>query len=221
MKCPACKIIAHTSCIPLVCINEKLACKPSYRDVGIRQYREQTQVQTQHHWVHRRTAKGKCKQCFKSLQSKLFGSKEICALTCAWCKDSYHNKENCFNPTRIGEECRLGEHSNIMVPPSWIVKLPQKGNFKSSLRKSPKKKKVSAKKSKEKEVKTFVVKAIPNAEVTPVLVFINPKSGGNQVNQTHLHVPDSLNMTKSQFQFRASNYYKNFNGFLIHDKFLI
>lgn len=33
-----------------------------------------------------------------------------------------------------------GVHNNIIVPPSWIVKLPRKGSFKSSLRKVPKKK---------------------------------------------------------------------------------
>lgn len=67
------------------------------------------------------------------------------------------------------------------MPPSWIVKLPRRGSFKSSLRKTPRKKPASKKKSKEKELKTFVIKPIPNANVTPVLVFINPKSGGNQV----------------------------------------
>lgn len=46
----------------------------------------------------------------QSLQAKLsFSSKEIVALSCAWCKSSYHNKEACFNPQRIGEECTLGK----------------------------------------------------------------------------------------------------------------
>lgn len=102
-------------------------------------------------------------------------------MSCAWCKSSYHNKEACFNPQRIGEQCSLGNHSSIIVPPSWIVKLPRKGSFKSSLRKSPKKKAAGKKKSKEKEAKTFIIKPIPTANVHPVLVFINPKSGGNQV----------------------------------------
>lgn len=33
---------------------------------------------------------------------------------------------------------------------------------------------------KDKDLKTFVIKPIPTTTVTPVLVFINPKSGGNQ-----------------------------------------
>lgn len=74
-----------------------------------------------------------------------------------------------------------GVHSRIVVPPSWIVKLPRRGSFKSSLRKTSKKKTTNKKKSKEKEQKTFVIKPIPTTNVTPVLVFINPKSGGNQV----------------------------------------
>ncbi|XP_065072837.1 eye-specific diacylglycerol kinase isoform X2 [Ochlerotatus camptorhynchus] len=180
MKCSACKIIAHASCISVLMERTQLQCKPTFRDVGVRQYREQTK--TTHHWIHRRTEKGKCKQCGKSLQAKLsFSSKEIVALSCAWCKSSYHNKEACFNPERIGEECTLGTHRSIVVPPSWIVKLPRKGSFKSSLRKTSQKKKKAGKKSSvPKEPRTFVVKPIPTANITPVLVFINPKSGGNQ-----------------------------------------
>lgn len=62
------------------------------------------------------------------------------------------------------------------------MKLPRKGSFKSSLRKSPKKRASSKRrnKDKEKDQRTFVIKPIPTTTVTPVLVFINPKSGGNQ-----------------------------------------
>ncbi|XP_023037187.1 eye-specific diacylglycerol kinase isoform X2 [Drosophila willistoni] len=202
MKCSACQLIAHQNCIPIVNEKTQLACKPTYRDVGIRQYREQTT--THHHWVHRKMEKGKCKQCGKAVQSKLFGSKEIVALSCAWCHEIYHNKESCFNQAKIGEECRLGNYAPIIVPPSWIVKLPNKGNFKSSIRVSNKNnaggggagvptggagggksKKQTQKqrqrgKEEKKEPRAFIVKPIPSPEVIPVIVFINPKSGGNQ-----------------------------------------
>ncbi|XP_015184990.1 PREDICTED: eye-specific diacylglycerol kinase isoform X2 [Polistes dominula] len=197
MKCSACRVVVHAVCAPSL----NFACKTSFRDVGVRQYREQTT--TNHHWVHRRSQKGKCANCSKSFQSKLsFTSKEIIAVNCSWCKTAYHNKEACFNVDKIGENCELGSHSSIIVPPSWIVKLPRKGSFKSSLRKSPKRRKSgtgpstssttrrkSRDKEKEKEQqqqqkedqsKFWVVKPIPTATVRPVLVFINPKSGGNQ-----------------------------------------
>ncbi|XP_045526883.1 eye-specific diacylglycerol kinase isoform X3 [Pieris brassicae] len=181
MKCSACKIVAHTACIDILIDRVQFTCKPTFRDVGVRQYREQTI--THHHWVHRRSEKGKCKACGKSLQAKIsFSSKEIVALSCSWCKDAYHNKESCFNLQRIGEECSLGTQSIIIVPPSWIVKLPRRGSFKSSLRKSPKKKSAGKKKGKDSKVeqRPFVIKPIPTSNVKPVLVFINPKSGGNQ-----------------------------------------
>ncbi|KAF2903245.1 hypothetical protein ILUMI_02941 [Ignelater luminosus] len=180
MKCSACNVVAHQSCITILTDRIRFTCKPTFRDVGVRQYREQTIIH--HHWVHRRSEKGKCMQCGKSFQSKLsFSSKEIVALSCSWCKVAYHNKETCFNIQRIEEECKLGVHSSIIVPPSWIVKLPKKGSFKSSLRKSNKKRASSKKKSKEKDKdhRAFIIKPIPTT-VTPVIVFINPKSGGNQ-----------------------------------------
>lgn len=93
----------------------------------------------------------------------------------------------------------MGTHATIVVPPTWIVKLPRKGSFKSSLRRSPRRKKSSdgsshRRKSKEKEKEEkekekekgkeqgelWIVKPIPSATIKPVLVFINPKSGGNQ-----------------------------------------
>ncbi|XP_059353588.1 eye-specific diacylglycerol kinase-like isoform X2 [Daphnia carinata] len=194
MKCSGCRIVAHISCIPQM----KFLCRPTFWDGDLRQYRENTT--TTHHWVHRRSQTGKCQNCSKSFQSKLsFGSKEILAISCSWCKAAYHNKENCFNMDRLKEPCSLA-HQTVIVPPSWIVKLPARENFKSSLRKSPRSKKDrgSSRRSKrvggvekpeqvEKEsytgsggFRSFVVKPIPMAGSRPIIVFINPKSGGNQ-----------------------------------------
>ena len=100
----------------------------------------------------------------------------------------------------------------MIVPPSWIVKLPRKGSFKSSLKCSPNKYKGrksnapstiqecqetstdhpsntsstlspdgDAHNNNNTEKNTpFCVKPIPSPDVVPILVFLNPKSGGNQ-----------------------------------------
>lgn len=94
----------------------------------------------------------------------------------------------------------LAANQNVIVPPSWIVKLPARENFKSSLRKSPRSKKDRGSSRRNKRVagveqadqaekesytgngslRAFVVKPIPMAGSRPIIVFLNPKSGGNQ-----------------------------------------
>ncbi|XP_066514289.1 diacylglycerol kinase zeta-like isoform X2 [Hoplias malabaricus] len=180
-KCAACKIVVHTICIEQL---EKInfRCKPSFRESGSRNIREPTIVR--HHWVHRRRQEGKCKQCGKGFQQKFaFHSKEIVAISCSWCKQAYHNKVTCFMLQQIEEACSLGAHAAVIVPPTWIihVRRPQ-----SSLKSSKKKKRTSFKrKSSKKGVeegrwKPFIVRPIPSQLMKPLLVFVNPKSGGNQ-----------------------------------------
>ncbi|XP_028812702.1 diacylglycerol kinase zeta isoform X3 [Denticeps clupeoides] len=137
-----------------------------------------------HHWVHRRRQEGKCRQCGKGFQQKFaFHSKEIVAISCSWCKQAYHNKVTCFMLQQIEEPCSLGAHAAVIVPPTWIIRVrrPQ-----SSLKSSKKKKRTSFKrKSSKKGVeearwKPFIVRPIPSQLMKPLLVFVNPKSGGNQ-----------------------------------------
>ncbi|XP_031425406.1 diacylglycerol kinase zeta isoform X4 [Clupea harengus] len=137
-----------------------------------------------HHWVHRRRQDGKCRQCGKGFQQKFaFHSKEIVAISCSWCKQAYHNKVTCFMLQQIEEACSLGAHASVIVPPSWIIRVrkPQ-----SSLKASKKKKRTSFKRKSSKKGaeearwKPFIVRPIPSQLMKPVLVFVNPKSGGNQ-----------------------------------------
>uniref|UniRef100_A0A3B3SS19 Diacylglycerol kinase n=1 Tax=Paramormyrops kingsleyae TaxID=1676925 RepID=A0A3B3SS19_9TELE len=180
-KCAACKIVVHTICIEQL---EKInfRCKPSFRESGSRNIREPTVVR--HHWVHRRRQEGKCKQCGKGFQQKFaFHSKEIVAISCSWCKQAYHNKVTCFMLQQIEETCSLGAHAAVIVPPTWIihVRRPQ-----SSLKSSKKKKRTSFKRKSSKKGaeetrwKPFIVRPIPSQLMKPLLVFVNPKSGGNQ-----------------------------------------
>lgn len=63
----------------------------------------------------------------------------------------YHNKEICFTRERLTEPCTLGIHADIIIPHSWIVKLPRKGSFKSSIRRTTKSKRTSSKKKPKRE----------------------------------------------------------------------
>uniref|UniRef100_A0A3P8RVS8 Diacylglycerol kinase n=1 Tax=Amphiprion percula TaxID=161767 RepID=A0A3P8RVS8_AMPPE len=173
-KCAGCKISVHTMCMEQL---EKVNCdlEPFERSPNV----------VRHHWVHRRRQTGKCRQCGKGFQQKFsFHSKEIVAISCSWCKQAYHNKVTCFMLQQIEECCSLGAHAAVIIPPTWIIRVrrPQ-----TSLKSSKKKKRTSLKcnKSSKKGAedgrwKPFLVKPVPSQLMKPLLVFVNPKSGGNQ-----------------------------------------
>ena len=68
----------------------------------------------------------------------------------------------------------------LIVPPSWIVKVPRKSSFKSSLKNSPNKKKKKAaltnnanedisEEPSDKSEKPFCLKPIPSPGIAPIL----------------------------------------------------
>uniref|UniRef100_A0A672IQ70 Diacylglycerol kinase n=1 Tax=Salarias fasciatus TaxID=181472 RepID=A0A672IQ70_SALFA len=173
-KCAACKIVVHTSCMEQL---EKRVGKTFRSSV-------QQQNVLRHHWVHRRRQEGKCKQCGKSFQQKFFHSKEIIAISCSWCKQAFHNKVTCFMLHQIEEPCSLGAHAGVIVPPSWIIKVrkPQV-SLKNSARRKKRtsfKRRTSKKGLDESKWRPFMLKPLPSPLMKPILVFVNPKSGGNQ-----------------------------------------
>uniref|UniRef100_A0A3Q3AR69 Diacylglycerol kinase n=1 Tax=Kryptolebias marmoratus TaxID=37003 RepID=A0A3Q3AR69_KRYMA len=179
-KCAACKIIVHTGCMEQL---EKInfRCKPTFREGGSRCLRDNV---LRHHWVHRRRQEGKCKQCGKSFQQKFFHSKEIIAISCSWCKQAFHNKVTCFMLHQIEEPCSLGAHAGVIVPPSWIIKVrkPQ-SSLKNSARRKKRtsfKRRTSKKGLDDSKWRPFILKPLPSPLMKPILVFVNPKSGGNQ-----------------------------------------
>ncbi|XP_078023787.1 diacylglycerol kinase zeta isoform X2 [Epinephelus lanceolatus] len=169
----------------LVSVQINFRCKPSFREPGSRAVRESNVVR--HHWVHRRRQTGKCRQCGKGFQQKFsFHSKEIVAISCSWCKQAYHNKVTCFMLQQIEECCSLGAHAAVIIPPTWIIRVRR---TQSSLKSSKKKKRTSLKCNKSSKKgselqdgrwKPFLVKPLPSQLMKPLLVFVNPKSGGNQ-----------------------------------------
>uniref|UniRef100_A0A8D0D8H0 Diacylglycerol kinase n=1 Tax=Sander lucioperca TaxID=283035 RepID=A0A8D0D8H0_SANLU len=164
-KCAGCKISVHMMCMEQL---EKInfRCKPSFREPGSRAVRESNVVR--HHWVHRRRQTGKCRQCGKGFQQKFsFHSKEIVAISCSWCKQAYHNKVTCFMLQQIEECCSLGAHAAVIIPPYLDPPGPQIGMlFVSQVQDG--------------RWKPFLVKPLPSQLMKPLLVFVNPKSGGNQ-----------------------------------------
>ena len=155
-------------------------------------------------YICRKQLKGRCEACGKAFLSKL-GSKFSASnvgVICSWCKLAYHRTDQCFDAKKENNICDLGVHRKIIIPPSWIIKLPRKGSFKSSLKHSPKRsastagenisylensiKKlgkvtpVSTVKAPGHQAHSFIMKPIPSPNLCPVLVFVNPKSGGNQ-----------------------------------------
>uniref|UniRef100_A0A8D3DLZ5 Diacylglycerol kinase n=2 Tax=Scophthalmus maximus TaxID=52904 RepID=A0A8D3DLZ5_SCOMX len=176
-KCAACKIVVHTGCIEQL---EKInfRCKPTFREGGSRCLRDQNILR--HHWVHRRRQEGKCKQCGKSFQQKFFHSKEIIAISCSWCKLAFHNKVTCFMLHQIEEPCSLGAHAGVIVPPSWIIKVRKPQNSARRKKRTSFKRRTSKKGLDESKWRPFMLKPLPSPLMKPILVFVNPKSGGNQ-----------------------------------------
>ncbi|KAK2489238.1 hypothetical protein MC885_012112 [Smutsia gigantea] len=188
--------VGEQYCVAKMLINFR--CKPSFRESGSRNIREPTFVR--HHWVHRRRQDGKCRHCGKGFQQKFtFHSKEIVAISCSWCKQAYHSKVSCFMLQQIEEPCSLGVHAAVVIPPTWILRARRPQN---TLKASKKKKRASFKRKSSKkgpEVRPegrraareqrereegrwrpFVIRPTPSPLMKPLLVFVNPKSGGNQ-----------------------------------------
>uniref|UniRef100_A0A803T1I1 Diacylglycerol kinase n=1 Tax=Anolis carolinensis TaxID=28377 RepID=A0A803T1I1_ANOCA len=155
-------------------------CKPTFREGSSRSPRENF---VRHHWVHRRRQEGKCKQCGKGFQQKFsFHSKEIVAISCSWCKQAFHNKVTCFMLQHIEEPCSLGAHAAVIVPPTWIIKVkkPQVTACQCLKKRTSFKRKASKRGNEENKGRPFVIKPISSPLMKPLLVFVNPKSGGNQ-----------------------------------------
>ncbi|TGZ68753.1 hypothetical protein CRM22_004088 [Opisthorchis felineus] len=134
-KCTVCRITCHVKCMDSLAF----ACRQTYREADVREYRDERArgLHTVHHWVSRRRHDNRCKCCGKSFQAVFsFNSKEAVAKQCTWCKASYHSKPSCFDDSLLDEPCSMGTHAALVVPPHWIIKMPEKNTFKSSIRRT-------------------------------------------------------------------------------------
>ncbi|PWA30228.1 hypothetical protein CCH79_00014907, partial [Gambusia affinis] len=200
-KCAACKIVVHTSCVEQL---EKInfRCKPTFREGGSRCLRDVSVSSCQHVCVAVKMRNRSSERRYlptertetplgpqattggEIFQQKFFHSKEIIAISCSWCKQAFHNKVTCFMLHQIEEPCSLGAHAGVIVPPSWIIKVrkPQ-SSLKNSARRKKRtsfKRRASKKGLDDSKWRPFILKPLPSPLMKPVLVFVNPKSGGNQ-----------------------------------------
>ncbi|XP_063682021.1 diacylglycerol kinase iota-like isoform X15 [Bolinopsis microptera] len=193
VKCAACRMVLHEDCQE----NLSVKCRSTFRDANFKK-----ESWTHHHWVlQRKTHTPKCRECNKSLpKGASWGggknSKAFIAVTCSWCKDSYH--PSCFKLSLIEDHCTLGDFEQIIIPPYWIVfgskarsggsrkgigrrKISYSTRPSSSTKRSSRSKRLSEH-EKEDSKRPFHIKvpsSVPHSK-TPLLVFVNPKSGGNQ-----------------------------------------
>ncbi|KAF7281832.1 hypothetical protein GWI33_004232 [Rhynchophorus ferrugineus] len=160
--CVFCKYTVHERCVgraPASCIATYVKSKKS----------SQTLL---HHWVEG-NCNGKCGRCRKPVKAGVTG------LHCRWCQTTLHNK--CVS--QVKAECGLGEHAVHILPPTAICPIVldrQRSLQKRGSRYGGDNVSVSSLTSNQTKQPAMSFQITPAANTVPLLVFINPKSGGRQ-----------------------------------------
>ncbi|XP_039955549.1 diacylglycerol kinase 1 [Bactrocera tryoni] len=108
-----------------------------------------------HHWVDG-NCYGRCSKCRKRIKAY----HGITGLTCRWCHMMLHNR--CASSVK--KECTLGEYADLIIPPTAIC--PAVLDRQRSVNQANK--------------ATHFQITPPSESSCPLLVFVNPKSGGRQ-----------------------------------------
>lgn len=167
--CTFCKYTVHERCVqraPACCITTYVKSKRTPQD------RPQT---LNHHWVEG-NCPGRCDKCKKSIKTY----NGLTGVHCRWCHISLHNK--CTS--QVKPECDLGEFREHTLPPTSIcpaVLGPRsEKNEKKELQRTDSATFDCSKLSQSIYVgrSSFQITPVPGSH--PLLVFVNPKSGGKQ-----------------------------------------
>ncbi|XP_036331730.1 diacylglycerol kinase 1 [Rhagoletis pomonella] len=152
--CVLCKYTVHERCVqhaPASCITTYVKSKKAKGGGDLL-----------HHWVEG-NCYGRCSKCRKRIKAY----HGITGLTCRWCHMMLHNR--CASSVK--KECTLGEYADLIVPPTAIC--PAVLDRQRSVNQA-------SKKSNQIHQATHFQITPPNESSCPLLVFVNPKSGGRQ-----------------------------------------
>ncbi|XP_077993498.1 diacylglycerol kinase beta-like isoform X4 [Glandiceps talaboti] len=164
--CTFCKYTVHERCVqraPPSCISTYVKSK-------------RTSNVLNHHWIEGNCT-GKCDRCRKSIKSY----NGVTGLHCRWCQITLHNK--CAS--HIKPECNLGELRDHMLPPTAVC--PAVLERRSTL--TPREvtesceggvKKTSVTRTDSMSIEGQGLQITPLPGTHPLVIFINPKSGGKQ-----------------------------------------
>ncbi|XP_052253675.1 diacylglycerol kinase beta-like isoform X2 [Dreissena polymorpha] len=154
--CTFCKYTVHERCVhraPASCITTYVKSKKTSQTMN-------------HHWVEGNCS-GKCEKCHKTIKF----CNGVTGLTCRWCHLTLHNR--CAS--QVKPECDLGLFRDHILPPTAICPavLDRKTGEKRVLTRTD-----STVFDTSAGQSSFQISPEDNAH--PLLVFVNPKSGGKQ-----------------------------------------
>jgi len=156
LSCIYCKYTVHERCVqraPASCILTYVKSK-------------RTSPAMNHHWVEG-NCPGKCDKCKKSIKSY----NGVTGLHCRWCQLTLHNR--CVS--QVKTECDLGLFREHILPPTAIcpaVLERKRGEGKKEMAQSNS--------SLDNLAADSPLQITPPGGSCPLLVFVNPKSGGKQ-----------------------------------------
>ncbi|XP_054162638.1 diacylglycerol kinase 1-like [Oppia nitens] len=166
--CVFCKYTVHERCVqraPASCISTYSKSKKT------------SQVFT-HHWTEGNCT-GKCSKCRKPIKSY----NGITGLHCRWCQMTLHN----LCASQVKPECNLGQHRDHIIAPTSIVPIvlerqrsvtSDRGQKKALTRSDSNMLTNDNTQQQGVSPMSFQITPFPNQH--PLLVLINPKSGGRQ-----------------------------------------
>lgn len=163
--CIFCKYTVHERCVqraPASCISTYVKSKKTSQSMS-------------HHWTEGNCT-GKCSKCKKPIKSY----NGITGLHCRWCQMTLHN--HCAS--QVKPDCTLGEHRDHILPPTSIcpIVLERQRSVSGPCPKKSLSRTDSSMvgESNQSSVSAMSFQITPMTSTHPLLVLINPKSGGRQ-----------------------------------------